>query len=402
MNHKYLFKSVLVVLALLAVSITACKKDDPEPADNTDPNLPLKQEILSNYADIVYATYQDSYTTAVELKNKIDAFVASPSATTLQEAKDAWLAAREPYGQSEGFRFASGPIDDADGPEGSLNSWPLDENYVDYVIGAPTAGIINDVTNYPTIDKATLIAANQASGVEENVSIGYHAIEFLLWGQDTSATGAGARAYTDYVVGGTADNQTRRGEYLKACAEILLDDLQALLDEWAPGSTTNYRHTFTNQSANEGLRQMLTGIGVLSKSELAGERIFTAYDNQDQEDEHSCFSDNTHRDIITNTLSIQNVYTGSYQRVDGSTVSGSSVADLIALIDASTGTTMTTNLADSWTKVNAIYTPFDQAIVLSAERPKVLEAVNALQAQGDQLVVIASKLGITISTDLPG
>ena len=105
-------------------------------------NDALKQEVMETYADIVYASYQDSLTTATTLKEEVDAFFADPNEDTLQTAKDAWLAAQEPYGQTEAYRFYGGPIDDADGPEPLLNAWPLDEAYVDYVEGAPEAGII--------------------------------------------------------------------------------------------------------------------------------------------------------------------------------------------------------------------------------------------------------------------
>ncbi|HMT21153.1 MAG TPA: imelysin family protein, partial [Promineifilum sp.] len=169
-----------------------------EPAAGSPEIDALKTEVVANYADIVHAGYQDSYETALALQAALQAFVANPTAETQQAAKDAWLAAREPYGQTEVFRFYGGPIDDEDGPEGLINAWPLDESYVDYVEGAPESGIINNVAEYPEITPELLLSLNQ-TGAEENVSIGYHAIEFLLWGQDLSADGSGDRAFTDYT-----------------------------------------------------------------------------------------------------------------------------------------------------------------------------------------------------------
>ena len=95
-----------------------------------------------------------------------------------------------------------------------------------------------------------------------------------------------------------------------------------LTNEWSADVEDNYRAAFLALDTDEALTMMLTGIGVLSKAELGGERIFTAYDNQDQEDEHSCFADNTHRDIITNWIGITNVYFGRYQRIDGMLIDG--------------------------------------------------------------------------------
>ena len=379
-----------------AAESAAVAEPTAAPAADSPEIAALKGEVAANYAAIVYAGYEDAATTAVALQAALQAFVANPTPETHQAAKDAWLAAREPYGQTEVFRFYGGPIDDEDGPEGLINAWPLDESYVDYVEGAPEAGIINNAAEYPTIDAELLASLNEA-GAEENISAGYHAIEFLLWGQDLSADSNGGRQYTDYT---TAANADRRGAYLLAAADLLVANLQGLVAEWAPDAD-NYRAAFLAQDANESIRQMLTGMGVLSKSELAGERMFVAYDNQDQEDEHSCFSDNTHRDIITNAQGIYNALTGSYTRSDGSTISGASLLALLDATDPALAGQMRTLAEAALAQVNAIPTPFDQAIVVAESRPAVLAAVNALQDQGDALAQVAAALGLQINTDLP-
>ena len=70
-------------------------------------------------------------------------------------------------------------------------------------------------------------------------------------------------------------------------------------------------------------------MGSLSLGELAGERMKVALEANSYEDEHDCFSDNTHNSHYYNALGIQNVYTGSYKRVDGTELSGASLADLL-------------------------------------------------------------------------
>ncbi len=395
-------------LAILAggMIFTSCDKDNEE--TNVDPNASLKKQVVSNYANIVHSSYEDAYNKAVILKAKIDDFVANPTQTGFDDTKTAWLEAREPYGQTEVYRFYSGPIDDENGPEGALNAWPLDEAYIDYVqTGTGGTGtldnIVNNPTDFPTIDKSTLSGINENGG-EKNISIGYHAIEFLLWGQDFNTNGPGDRAYTDYVTdgSGTNDNQLRRGQYLMVTADILVDDLKTLVDAWADGSN-NYRSTFTGDDANSSIKKMLTGMGVLSKSELAGERIYVALDNQDQEDEHSCFSDNTHRDIILNAQGIQNVYMGTYTRTDGSTVSGASLNELLAKVNSSLATELETITAASVADAKAIPVPFDQALTqeqVGGNGP-IMTTVRSLQSQGDKIAEAASALGITISTELP-
>jgi len=375
--------------ATVITATEAAPTDTPEMAR-------LKAGVVAHYADMVYAGYQDTYDAALVLQAALAAFVAAPNETTHQAAKAAWLAAREPYGQTEAFRFYGGPIDDADGPEGLINAWPLDEAYIDYVAGAPEAGIINNVAGYPQIGPELLESLNE-SGAEENISVGYHAIEFLLWGQDWSADSAGQRPYTDYT---TAPNADRRGQYLLAAGELLVGHLGELVAAWSP-SGDNYRAVFLAQAPDVALRQILTGIGVLSKSELAGERLFVAYDNQNQEDEHSCFSDNTHRDLIANAQGIDNVLSGRYTRPDGTVMSGPALLDLLAAQDPELAARLRALADTALAGVRQLHVPFDQAIVAGEYRPAVLAAVNALQDQGDALAQAAGVLGLQINTALP-
>lgn len=358
-----------------------------------------KAEVVATYAEIVHASYEDSFLKARELRDAVHVFVEDPSEETLADARDAWLAAREPYGQTEAYRFYGGPIDAADGPEPLINAWPLDEAYVDYVVGAPGAGIVNDPARYPDLDRDLLVSLNEA-GSEENVSTGFHAIEFLLWGQDLSENGPGDRPHTDYVPG-EAPNAERRAAYLSIAADLLVDHLESLVRAWAPGESGNHRARFAELEPDEAVRDILVGVGVLAKSELAGERMFTAYDNRDQEDEHSCFSDNTHRDIILNVQGIANVYEGGYRRLDGSRVEGVGLRDLVQEVDGAFASELTGLVDASLSAVESLPAPFDRAIVEEDSRPAVLEAVYTLQDLGDRLAEAGTLLGLTINTALP-
>ncbi|MFT3678875.1 MAG: imelysin family protein [Ferruginibacter sp.] len=377
--------------------LASCGKDDAtNPSGNIEND---KKEAIATYANIVSASYEDSYNAVLNLKTKIDDFVAAPTADKFEAAKTAWKASRIPYGQTEAYRFYDGPIDDADGPEGLINAWPMDESYVDYISTDANSGIINDATNFPTITKETLTDANE-NGSETNIASGFHAIEFLLWGQDLSTSGPGARPYTDYLTtGGTASNQARRGQYLKAAVDLLAENLSFLVDQWKTGGA--YRTTFTSLSTTDALTKMIKGIGELSKGELAGERMTVALTNHDQEDEHSCFSDNTHVDIEMNYKGIENVYKGSYTRTNGTVVSGKSLSSVIAQLNATKNTAVVNQFTDATAKVGIIYTtpPFDQMI--SASNPtgndKVNAAITSLQTLADKIADAALALGITIS-----
>ncbi|NKJ68326.1 peptidase [Vibrio chemaguriensis] len=310
-----------------------------------------KQQVVEHYADVAHAVFADSVTTAKTLDVKIDEFLKSPTADKLEEVKQAWLDSRVPYQQSEVFRFGNAIVDDW---EGQLNAWPLDEGLIDYVAtdyqyelgneGA-AANIIANTSlqigasklDVSKITPELLADLNEVGGSEANVASGYHAIEFLLWGQDLNGTnaGAGQRAYTDFVVGSECTNGhcDRRGEYLKAAADLLVQDLEWMEKQWSAEVKGNYRETLLNDSADNGLRKMLFGMGSLSLGELAGERMKVALEANSTEDEHDCFSDNTHNSHYYNEQGIYNVYTGLYKREDGTLLSGPSIADLVAQKD---------------------------------------------------------------------
>lgn len=377
---------LLVIPVIGAISFAACKKDDNDQTET------LKKEALENYADLVLASYEDSYNTAAALKQAIDAFVANPTAAGFQACKDAWLAARNPYGQTEAYRFYGGPIDDADGPEGLINAWPMDENFIDYVNGNPGAGLINDPVQFPEITKQVLMDLNESIS-EASIFTGYHAIEFLLWGQDLSTSGPGERPYTDYLVGSinaTAANQDRRGQYLKVVADLLLENLASVRDEWKSGGA--YRQSFLESTETKvALGRVFTALGELSKGELSGERMFVAVDTKDQENEHSCFSDNTLADIRMNFLGLKNVYYGLYEKVDGSSVSGTGFDDVVGRVDNAKATAVDAAFSDAEAKINAIPAPFDQTIVANPDA--VLPAIDALRTLSDRLVDAGTAIG---------
>lgn len=382
-----------IVLGLMLFLVNACD-DDGGSSVNVDG---IKGEVVSTYANNVYQSYLDAYNKAVELQTVISNFVASPDATNFSLAKTAWLAARIPYGQTEAYRFYSGPIDnEATGPEGDLNAWPLNEAFIDYTIGATTGGIVNDASITITED---YLRNNNAQDVDEvNVAIGYHAIEFLLWGQDAdlpNALTSGQRAFTDYT---TAANADRRGTYLTLCADMLVDDLKLMVDAWAP-NTNNYRSTF-EAATDEALANILTGIGSLSTAELSAERMDAALVNHDQEDEHSCFSDNTHTDIVMNGKGIQNVYLGIYVTTDGTVHSGTGIDDLVEAINPELNEKLTQELASTMEKLNNIQAPFDFEIssTNSAGNARVQAGIDALDSQVITIQAIADALSLEINT----
>jgi putative iron-regulated protein len=341
------------------------------------------EPVAEHYADGVHASYQASIASAVELRTALQTFTSDPTEANLEAAKSLWLAARDDYGPTEAFRFYDGPIDDPDdGPEGRINAWPMDEAYVDYVDGDPGAGIINDTAGVPEITAEVIVSANEEGG-ETNISTGWHAIEFLLWGQDLNETGPGARPVTDYTTSPTAQ---RRATYLNLLADQLVADLESVAEQWAPDG--EYREQFLSDPV-QAVSHMFRGIGALTVGELSGERIAVALETADQEDEHSCFSDNTNADVRNNAIGVQWVYTGAYPGLEGP-----GLDTLVEQVDPELNTELTEQIAATVALTESYAQPFD---VMLVDDPAPLEAtVEALQTQGDLIAEAADQLGISV------
>ncbi|MEO5807819.1 MAG: imelysin family protein [Devosia sp.] len=324
---------------------------------------PADAEILNTYANVAQAGYEDALTGAKALEVAVDALIASPSEATLKAARQAWINSRPAYMQTEAFRFGNPIVDDW---EGRVNAWPLDEGLIDYVDASYgtesdanslyTANVIANTRI--TIDGKEVDAANitpdflqntlqEAGGIESNVATGYHAIEFLLWGQDLHGTGPGAgeRPFTDYSTAAHAD---RRAAYLKAATSLLVSDLEEMVGDWQTDGAAR------KALPGLGISAILTGMGSLSFGELAGQRMKLGLLLHDPEEEHDCFSDNTYNSYLDDGISLRNVYLGTYARVDGSVVKGPSISELIAAKDAALDTELKGLLDASVGKLQAI------------------------------------------------
>lgn len=425
----------LSVLAL-AINLAACGDSEPTtsvtavapaPAATVattqaaDAQAITREQVISHYADIAHATFADAHSTAQALQAAVNAFIAAPSVQTQQAAKDAWLAARIPYMQSEVFRFGNTLVDEW---EGQVNAWPLDEGLIDYVDGdyqyalgndGATANIIasqsiqvgEEQVDVSVLTAELLAGLNELGGSEANVATGYHAIEFLLWGQDLNGTqpGAGARSYTDYLTDEncTGGNCERRAQYLKVVTDLLVDDLAEMTAQWASGNPDNYRTQLLAESTEKSLRKAFFGMGSLSLGELAGERMKVALEASSTEDEHDCFSDNTHNSHFYNAKGVRNVYLGEYTKVDGTVLSGPSIAQLVQAADASADQLLQSKLAATQNSLQVMVDAaengmaFDQMIDPENTRGQqiVRDAIAALVAQTTAIEQAALALGIT-------
>lgn len=431
-------------------------------------DLAKMQLVLETNADIAYAAYSDSVSTLKQLKTSIASLKQNPTVETLAAAKKAWLVSREPYGQTEVYRFRLSPIDSTDyksedGPEGDINAWPLGEALIDYTkagndFGDDQIGVAEHKTavnkgkpitvanlddniignSMIKIDR-NLLSTTASSEDEHDVLAGYHAIEFLLWGQDLNNLGSadtfgnrqsavktwsapniamgGQRPVNDFVSKVKGDKASRRIQYLEVVIDKLIADLETVKNGWEKNDSSNYRRQFTQivteAQAKQKFAEILAGMGTLSEGELAGERMQIALSSDSQEDEHSCFSDNTHRDIWLNAQGVTNVYYGDYAGYDsnldgkvdaGTKIQGYGFDDYLKEINQ---LNLAIKLEAQFKITEAGYQAIDQSakngvpvdVMIqtpgkSAAKP-MRDTIISLNKQSVQIASLAKKMGIT-------
>ena len=386
------------------------------------------EPVTQTYVAIAQSAYEDSLITARKLHQAIGDFLDAPSDSTLEQARSAWVEARVPYQQTEVYRFGNATVDEW---EGKVNAWPLDEGLIDYVdadmygseseentfyaaniIANPTLTVAGRTIDATTINSDLLQSLHEVDEVEANVSTGYHAIEFLLWGQDLNGTGPGAgqRPATDFVIGTdcTGGNCDRRRAYLMAATELLISDLEDIVAAWGPDGEA--RMALDALAPARQVAVMLTGMGSLSYGELAGERMQLGLMLHDPEEEHDCFSDNTHNSHYDDARGIYNVYHGRYQRIDGSVVEGPSLSSLVQAAAADLDAEMRASLDATAAAMQKMKDTADSGAMaydqmLGESNPEgnalVSDVVEALKAQTRVIERAAVALGIE-SLELEG
>ena len=330
------------------------------------------------------------------MQNVIEKFLRKPTQENLDRAQQSWRRARRYYQRTEWMRFVDGPIDwpqaalQPAGPESRLNAWPLNEAVIDYVAGASNAGIINQLELPLTL--ASVLAKNQV-GDENDVTTGWHAIEFLLWGQDFFVSGPGRRSHTDFIADAPA--QDRRRQYLRIVTQLLVSDLTLVSKEWDLQDPISYGSRLSKLPSSEIIGPALHGAASLIAIELHGERFSVPLDSGAQEDEHSCFSDNTLADLRDDLAGI----TAMLRNSATEEAAGDSLFALIEWKNPALAAQLRVAMQEAQRLMAEVPEPFDQLILqdnASPNRQKAEAALAALQTLAFKLKASAETLSLQI------
>ena len=346
--------------------------------------------VIDGYVAGARGQYLAAAAAARTLQAEVDAFLEAPAQETLDAARAAWVAARPAYLRTEVYRYYDGPIEAV---EGGLNAWPMNEAFIDYTKDAPQGGLINDPAF--EVSEAAIMARNQATD-EADVTSGWHAAEFLLWGQDLSAEGPGDRPFTDYEPGTPAADKRRA--YLKATVGRIVADLDGLAAAWDANAPGSYATTFKALPPREAIGRIVNGMAVMTGHEMRVERMAVALDSGDQEDEQSCFSDTTKMDFVYDLEGVAAVY---YGRTAGQQAPG--VDTLMKTLNPERAARIDALFGEAMTRINALGDPWDRVLASAPDSPERAAAEATVTTLGElagEMKASGTDLGVLVQ--VPG
>jgi len=145
-----------------------------------------------------------------------------------------------------------------------IDSNPIMPGYIDHVQGYPHSGIVNDITLELTRDS---IINQQGITADSDISLGFHVIEFLLWGENRYNNNTRERAVSDYHPEEKPDHpNNRRRRYLTLVLDILDRDIQSLSKLW----DENQRIPENEDEGIAALKNTIAGMSALVGPEREG------------------------------------------------------------------------------------------------------------------------------------
>ena len=227
-------------------SIESVNEITPSVFELLNPELSASaKEIVLEYVEQIGADLIQAGIEIERFQSSIVTLADHVRSENLSLSKQAWLDAHSAYELTTLHRYFATQLL---GEQNSLalmqlqyqiNHWPIIPGYIDYVNGYPDSGIVYDIN--VTLDVDSLREQHGAFDIYE-VTLGFHVIEFLLWGYDTDSV---ARPATDFdaVLELTPEetesgysleqlSNNRRRLFLDVAADTLVEDFRALQSLW--------------------------------------------------------------------------------------------------------------------------------------------------------------------------
>ena len=247
----------ITVLASLLLVGCSGETAEPQKIESVKEIIPsvfelLNPELSASTKEIALEYIEQIGADLIEAGIEIEMFQSSIGMLTgqannenLSLSKQAWLDAHSAYEITTLHRYFATQLL---GEQGSLalmqiqyqiNHWPIIPGYIDYVNGYPDSGIVHDIN--VNLDVDSLREQHGTFDISE-VTLGFHVIEFLLWGYDTDS-GPRPAADFDAVLELTSEqtesgysldqlSNNRRRLFLSVAIDTLVEDFRALQSLW--------------------------------------------------------------------------------------------------------------------------------------------------------------------------
>ena len=300
-----------------------------------DPDLQTAiQEVSQSYLDQIERDYQTLDSQVVALNEAVTDLLADPAQGTLAAAREAWLQAHSAHQATLLHQHFAGEVL----PETlalrlsalsyQLDHWPILPGYVDAVSNYPDSGLVHDV-NVP-IDEATLRQVHGQFDLGE-AALGFHVLEFLLWGDNTNPDSV--RAAADFAPregrqaellesGLTADQlpENRRRALIDLVSRILLSDTQTSREITVQG-LTSYGQELNTLAPAQALNQLLAALNTLLNDEFLVRSLYPMLNGDYVGSIQSPFSNATDNAVVTQLASVERLLletrSSSGQSLDG-------------------------------------------------------------------------------------
>jgi putative iron-regulated protein len=238
------------LLALCLVVLTACdsgkeKAQTSQPSDLAIEAMPesgLKTRGLINFWQFsAQSCYSNASLAIREFEGHSQLFLAHPTQQLLLELRDRWNTAHQAYLACQLYQmlaFSRSGQKQLELTKQRVNAWPIQGGYIDYLPGYQFTGIINDSTLAITLDN--LLSQHQFSDLSD-VSVGFHALEFLLWGEGFDRPASDFQASDSQLSeqGIELDANNRRRTYFELLTSHIIAELDGLSQRWERQTTTN-------------------------------------------------------------------------------------------------------------------------------------------------------------------
>lgn len=326
-------KNIFLQASTILISLTLLISCSNNAADEIpDASADLNAQVLANTSvGVITETYKSLYTNSQTLVTAVANLTIGDEAK-LTAVKNAWMATRSPWEKSEGFLY--GPVD-TEGIDPAIDSWPVNVNDINNILNSSVA-----------ITESLLENNNEARG--------FHTIEFFVWGLNGNKPASQLTA--------------REIEYLVAASRNLKAKTEQLYNGWS-SSQGNFANNFITAgkagnllytSQKTALLEFTDGIITIATEVATGKLEEPLNGNNGgakPEAEESRFSNNSKLDFADNIRSIQNIYLGDYNNVDGKGLS-----DIVKAKNATLDTSIKSKITAAINAIESIPGTFTAAI----------------------------------------